>query len=71
MLVNISQYMGRPTAQHYLVRMSVVPRHFVSHSTFSMHRTNHFLHFSCICTFLEIIKYNMPKMLLIFFHLPY
>ena len=36
----------------------------VSHSTFSIHCTNLILHFSCILTFLEIIKDNMQKMLL-------
>ena len=36
------------------------------HSTFSIHCTNLFLHFSCVFTFLEIIKHNMPKMLLFF-----
>ena len=35
----------------------------VSHSTFSTHCTNLFLRFSCVFTFLEIIKHNMPKML--------
>ena len=33
-----------------------------NHSTFSIHSTNLFLHFSCFFTFLEIIKHNMPKM---------
>ena len=36
----------------------------ISHSTFSICCTNLFLHFSCVFTFLEIIKHNMPKMLL-------
>ena len=30
-----------------------------------------FCHFSCVFTFLEIIKHNMTKMLHIFFHLQY
>ena len=38
--------------------------HLISRSTFSKHCTNLFLHFSCVFTFLEIIKHNMPKMLL-------
>ena len=38
----------------------------VSHSTFSIHCRNLTLHFSCIFTFLEIIKHNMQKMLLFF-----
>ena len=42
-----------------------------SHSIFSIHCANLFLHFSCIFTFLEIIKHNMLKMLHIFFHLQY
>ena len=33
----------------------------ISHSTFSIHCTNLFLCFSCVFTFLEIIKHNMPK----------
>ena len=37
----------------------------ISHSTFSTHCTNLFFYFSCIFTFLEVIKHNMPKMLLI------
>ena len=37
----------------------------------STHCTNLFVRFSCIFTFLEIIKHNMPKMLLFFFHLQY
>ena len=37
--------------------------HSISHSTFSIHCTKHFLHFSCV-TFPEIIKHNMPKSLL-------
>ena len=41
----------------------------ISHSTFSIHCTNLFLRFSCVFTFLEIIKHNMPKMLLFSFHL--
>ena len=41
----------------------------ISHSTFSILCTNLFLCFSCVFTFLEIIKHNMPKMLLFFFHL--
>ena len=36
----------------------------VSRSTFSIHCTNLTLHFSCILTFLEIIKDDMQKMLL-------
>ena len=40
----------------------------ISHSTFSIHCTNLFLHFSCI-TFLAIKKHNTPKMLHILFHL--
>ena len=32
---------------------------------------NLFLHFSCVFTFLEIIKHNMLKMLHIFFHFQY
>ena len=36
----------------------------ISHSTFSIHYTNLFLRFSCIFTFLEVIKHKMPKMLL-------
>ena len=32
------------------------------HSTFSIHCINLILRFSCIFTFLEIIKHNMPKM---------
>ena len=44
----------------------------LTHSiTFSIQCTNLFLHFSCVFTFLEIIKHNMPKMLHIFFHLQY
>ena len=38
--------------------------HSISHSTFSIHRTNLFVCFSCVFTFLEIMKHNMPKMLL-------
>ena len=45
--------------------------HSISHSTFSIYCTNLFLHFSCVFTFLEITKHNMPKMLLFFFHLQY
>ena len=37
----------------------------ISHSTFSIHCTNLFLHFSCVFTFLEIIKLEM---LPTFFH---
>ena len=36
----------------------------ISLSTFSVHCTNLFLRFGCVFTFLEIIKHNMPKMLL-------
>ena len=36
----------------------------ISHSTFSIQCTNLFVRFSCIFTFLEIIKHNMLKMLL-------
>ena len=36
----------------------------ISPSTFSIHCTNLFLRFSYVFTFLEIIKHNMPKMLL-------
>ena len=41
--------------------------HSISHRTFFIHCTNlffFFLHFSCIFTFLEIIKHNTWKMLL-------
>ena len=38
----------------------------ISHNTFSIHCTNRFVHFSCVFTFLEIIKHNMLKMLLFF-----
>ena len=39
----------------------------ISHSAFSIHCTNlFFLRCSCVFTFLEIIKHNMPKMLLFF-----
>ena len=44
--------------------------HSISHSIFSIHCTNLFLHFRCIVTFLEIIKHSMPKMLF-FFRLQY
>ena len=40
--------------------------HSVSHSTFPRHYTNLFLHFTCIFTFLEIIKHNMLRVLLFF-----
>ena len=40
--------------------------HSISHSIFSIHCTNVFLYFSCVFTFLEIIKHDMPKMLLFF-----
>ena len=43
--------------------------HLLSHSTFPIHCTNPFLHFSCIFTFLELIKHNMLKISLILFHL--
>ena len=43
----------------------------ISHRTISTHCTNLFLHFSCIFTFLEIIKHSLLKMLGIFFHLQY
>ena len=43
----------------------------ISPSTFSIHCTNLFWHFSCIFTFLKIIKHNMPERLLFFFHLQY
>ena len=43
----------------------------IGHSTFSTHCTNLFLRFSCVFTFLEIIKHNMLKMLLFFFHFQY
>ena len=36
----------------------------VSHSTFSIHCRNFFLHLGCIFTFLETIKHNMQKILL-------
>ena len=35
--------------------------HSISHSTFSIHCTNLYLYFSCIFTFLEIIKHHLPK----------
>ena len=38
--------------------------HSISHSTFSIHHANLFLCFSCVFSFLEVIKYNMPRMLL-------
>ena len=38
--------------------------HSISQRTLSIHCTNLFLCFSCVFTFLEIIKHNMPKMLL-------
>ena len=38
----------------------------ISYSTFSTHCTNLFLWFSCVFTFLEIIKHNMPKILFSF-----
>ena len=34
--------------------------------TFSIHCTNTFFHFSWVSTFVEILKHNMPKMLLFF-----
>ena len=40
----------------------------ISHCISSIHWTNLFLCFSCIFTFLEIIKHNMPTMMHIFFH---
>ena len=43
--------------------------HSISHSTFSIYCTKLCLHFSCIVTFLEIIKHNMPKTLHMFLHL--
>ena len=33
----------------------------ISHSSFSLHCTNLFSHFSCVFTFLEIIKHNILK----------
>ena len=48
--------------------------HSVSHSPFSILCTNlffFFLHFSCIFSFLEIIRHNMLNMLRISFHLQY
>ena len=40
--------------------------HSVSDSSFSMYHTILSLHFSCIFTFLKIIKHNMLKMLIFF-----
>ena len=37
----------------------------IIHSTFSLHGKKHFLHFSYVFTFLEIIKHSMLQMLLI------
>ena len=45
--------------------------HSISHSPFFIHCTNLFMCFSCIFSFLNIIKQNMLKMLHIFFHLQY
>ena len=61
-----------PTVEHHparnlqqKLRTSLLMRS-ISHSTFFIYCTNlfFFLHFSCICTFLEIIKPNTWKMLL-------
>ena len=54
--------------------MPIVPKlrkplltHLISHSNFSIHRTNlFFLHFSCVFICLKIIKHDMLHMLLIF-----
>ena len=37
----------------------------ISHSTFSIHKPFFFLRFSCIFTFLKIMKHNMPKIFLL------
>ena len=41
-----------------------------SQNLHTLHKS-YFLCFSCVFTFLEIIKHNMPKMLLFSFHLQY
>ena len=41
------------------------------HLLHTLHKSFFFLHFSCIFTFLEIIKHNMLKILHIFFYLQY
>ena len=61
-----------PTTEHHPARNLL---HETSQTTFDMfdqsqhllhtlHKSFFFLHFSCVFTFLEIIKHNMPKMLL-------
>ena len=56
----IKELFGQNVNSTKKLRKSLL-KHLISHSIFSIHCTDLFLCFSCIFTFLEIIKHKTPK----------